>query len=215
MNEKDELQKLHEKEQEYEDLFEDFINSDEDSTFSKNEVKKIIEAHIFKEVLGSYKQRPKRSKSKNLLVTSKEIGLRIFNTHALVSFFISYLFYIGFLLLTNEFLYPNLFVYKTTAFIIAFGFTVIDKLVKPFIFVVELISFTIHKIGLITLVIFSVILYFASSYLGENVSFEKSFIVSLIALVCMAVIDFLKRDSLFKTKYIDDLDMKDGSDQDE
>ncbi len=216
MKENDELKNLHDKEKEYDDVFEEFINSDEETQFSKNEVEKIIEAHIFKEVLGSYKQNSEeKKKHKNLLVTSKEIGLKLFNIHAIIGFLITYLFFIGFLLIINEIVYPNIFHNKPSVFIIAFGFTVIDKLVRPFVFISDLISMTIHKVGLLTLLIYTVIFYFSSYFLGEMISIEKSLLIVSLVLICMAIIDFLKKDSLFKTKYLDEDELHDGNVEDE
>ncbi|QVK17302.1 phage holin family protein [Mycoplasmatota bacterium] len=211
MNDNNELKKSNEKEKEYEDLFEAFLKSDNETTFSKSEVEKILEAHIFKEVLGNYQQKKRNTRKKSLLVTSKEVGLKIFNSRTIVNFLISYLFYIGFLLIINEIIYPNLFINKPTVFIIAFGFTIIDKFVKPFIFVADLVSFTMHRIGLITIAIYAIIFYFVSYFLDEKISIGRSIIIVLIVLLCIALIDYLKSDSLFKTKYINDI----GSDDDE
>jgi len=215
MNNKNEVEKCHEKEQDYENLFETFLNSDEKTTYSKIEVEKIIEAHLFKEVIGSYQKNSKKLRSKNLLVTSKEIGLSIFNIRSFLNFLISYIFYVGFLLGINEIIYANLFAYKPTVFIIALGFTIIDKFVRPFIFITDLVSFTIHKIGLITLSIYATVFFFLSYYLGEDITIEQSVLVALIVLACIAIIDFLKRDSLFKSKYIDEDIIQNGSDEDE
>ncbi len=215
MDDKNEIKKLLDKEKEYEDLFEKFLNSAEEKTFSKSEVEKIIEAHIFKEVLGNYQQSDRKTKKKNLLVTSKEISAKLFNFNYLFNFLITYLFYIGFLLLINEFLYPNLFINKPTVFIIGVGFTLIDKLVKPFIFIADLVSFTFHKVGLITLTIYTLIFYFVSSYLGEQITFGQSIIIAVLVLVGIALIEYLKRDSLFRTKYIDDDFDLNGRDEDE
>ncbi len=215
MNNKNELQKWHDIEKEYEDLFEEFIKSDDEKTFSKNEVKKIIEAHLFKEVIENNNVNKKGDKVKNLLVTSNGISTRLFNINSLIRFILTYVFYTGFLLLINEFIYPELFKYKSTVFIIAFLFTIIDKFVRPFIFIADLLSLTILKIGLVTLIIYTAFGYFGMFILNEVIPFEKAIVIAFIVLLCMVGIDSLKRDSFFKMKYIDDEDVFTDSDDDE
>lgn len=209
---KEELKEFYEKEKEYKDIFESFINSKDEQTFSKKEVKKIVEAHIFREFINYKRQTKKVKKNKNLLVTTKEVGLRIINIKSILSFLLSYIFYIGFLIIINEVVFSNIFYNRWTIFIIALGFTLLDKLLKPFLFIADLVSFTFHKIGLVTLTIFTLLIYFTSYFLGEKIAFEKAVVISIITLLGMAFIEFLKRDSLFKTKYIDDVDIQDGED---
>lgn len=210
---KEELKEIYEKEQEYKDIFEAFINSKDEQTFSKTEVKKIIEAHIFREF--SYQGQTKASKkNKNLFVTTKEVGARIFNLKAILSMILTYIFYIGFLILINEFVFPGVFYYKGTIFIIAIGLAVVDKLIRPLLFFADLITFTFHKIGFVSLLIFTMIIYFVAYLLGEKIALEKTVVIAILVLFGMAFIEFLKRDSLLKTKYIDDLDLDDGEDDD-
>lgn len=211
---KEELKKIYEKEQEYKDIFEAFINSKDEQTFSKTEVKKIIEAHLFREY--SYQGKTKANKkNKNLFVTTRKVGARIFNIKAILSMIITYIFYIGFLILINEFVFPGVFYYKWTIFIISIGLTIVDKLIKPLLFIADLITFTFHKIGFVTLFIFTILIYFISYFLGEKVALEKTVVIAILLLFGMAFIEFLKRDSILKTKYIDDLDFDDGEDDDE
>lgn len=215
MRNKSEMKELLDKEQEYQSIFDAFLNSEEDKTFSKKEVKKIIEAHIYKQILADYDNSKQKKKNKNLLVTTKEVSLRIFNLKAILSFILSYIFYVGILIVVNEFIYSGIFVNRSSLFIIALGFTIVDKLVKPFLFIADLISFTFHKIGLVTLFIYTLITYFVSYYLAERLSFEKAIVISIFVLIGISIVDYIKRDAFFKTKYIDDIDMEEGSIDDE
>lgn len=210
MSNKNEFKELTEKEKEYDDLFEEFLNSGEEKTFSKIEVEKIIEAHLFKEVIGKFSHDVMRKKSKNLLVTTKEFGSKIFNVKSLFDFSLFYLFYIGFLLIIDKVVYPNLFMDRSSVFIIGLGFTLVDKFIKPFIFIADLISFTFHKVGLILLVIYVIIFMIISYYYAESITIEQAIVISLILLLAISVIDFLRKDSFFKTNY-----MEDGSDESE
>lgn len=212
---KEELQEFYEKEKEYNDIFESFINSKEEQTFSKNEVKKIIEAHIFHEYVNYNKNIKTTKKNKSLLVTTKEVSSRLFNIKTFLSLLLTYIFYVGFLIIINEIVFTNVFYHKWTIFIIGVGLTVFDKLLRPLLFFADLISFTFHKIGLVTLGIYSLLIYFTNYFLGEKVSFEKVVVISILVLLGMAFIELLKRDSLYKTKYIDDLDFQDGDEEDE
>lgn len=215
MNNKDELQKLIEKEKEYNDLFEDFVSSDDERKFDKQEVEKIVEAHLFKEFIARYRStKSEKQTRKNILVTSKEIGAKFLDPRFILNFALSYLFYVGFLVLITAFIYPNLLSNKMTVFIIAFVFTLFDKLIKPFIFFADLISFTFHKIGLITLSIYSLIFFIVSITLGEAVPFEKSIIVAVLVLLMTLTIEFIKKDSMVKTKLLDHLE-ETGSEHDE
>lgn len=213
MKDKNEMKEANDKEKEYQTIFDTFLNSDDDKTFSKREVKKIIEAYVFKGVLATYddKSLPKK-KHKNLLVTTKEIGFQLLNIKSILSFLLSYVFYLGLLILVNEFIYSDIFTKKLSLFIIALGLNVVDKLIKPLLFIVDLVSFTFHKIGIITLVIYTLIVYLVAHYLTEKVPFEKAIVISILLLVGMSIIDYIKRDAFFKTKYIDDIDIDDGSD---
>ncbi len=204
MNNKNEFKNLTEKEKEYDNLFEEFLNSSEEKTFSKIEVEKIIEAHLFKEVIGKFSHDEKRKKNKNLLVSTKEFGLRIFNIKSLLDFSLSYIFYIGFLLVINQIIYPNLFMDRFSVFIIGFGFTIIDKFIKPFVFIADLISFTVHKVGLIILAIYVIIFMLVSYYYDVKVTVEQALVVSLILLLAISVIDVLKKDAFFRTDYVED-----------
>ncbi|MDF2700789.1 MAG: hypothetical protein K0Q49_2352 [Haloplasmataceae bacterium] len=205
------------KDHEYNELFNEFINSSEDKLFSKQEVKKIIEAHMYKNVLSHFDDSEIASKPRNILVTTKEISMKIFNIKNLVSFLLSYIFYLGFLAIIMNFIYKDLIGYKYTIFIIAFVFALIDKLVKPLLFIADLITFTIHKIGLITLFIYTAIFFILSNTINNSttVSIEKSFIIVIIVLFLTFLIDLMKKDSSIKTKYLDTDEDETGSDVDE
>jgi hypothetical protein len=213
MNNKNDSKELYEKEKEYADIFEAFLNSEDEKKFSKNEVEQIIEAHFFKEVIDNYHYDEKAKKDKNLLISTKEFGARIFNFKTILSFLLTYIFYTGLLILINAFIYPNL-LHDRNTLIIAIALSLADKLIKPFLFIADLITFTIHKIGLVTLAIFTVLIYFTAYFLGDIISLERALIISIIVLAGITIVDFLKRDSFFKTKYIDEFDLEVGSEED-
>ena len=200
---KNELKELYEKEEEYTNIFESFLNSGDEKTFSKKEVKKIIEAHIFKELLYGRFEEKKQSKGKNLLISAKRTGLGLLNLRTLLGFFTTYVFYVGFLIVIGKFLYPSIFIKRINPFLLGIAFMFVDRFLKQFLFIADLISFTLHKIGLVTLGLYSVMIYLGTYYLEEFVPFADAVIIALIVLMGMTGIDYLKKDFSLKTKYID------------
>lgn len=203
MNNKNELQSIHDLEEEYKSIFEEFANSDEEQTYSKKEVKKIIEAFLFKEIVENPNHRERKSRVKNLFISARNMGEKLFSFQTLMRFGLSYLFNTGILLLINEYMYSHLFVYKSTVFILALGFTVIERLLKPLLFLADLISFTFLKVGLATIAIFTLAGFGLTYLLDERIPFERLLIISIIVSILMSVLELIKKDSGFKTDFVD------------
>ncbi|NLG82059.1 MAG: hypothetical protein GX490_06045 [Bacilli bacterium] len=203
MNNKNELQSIHDLEEEYKSIFEEFANSDEEQTYSKKEVKKIIEAFLFKEIVENPNHRERKSRVKNLFISARNMGEKLFSFQALMRFGLSYLFNTGILLLINEYMYSHLFSYKSTVFILALGFTVIERLLKPLLFLADLISFTFLKVGLATIAIFTLAGFGLTYLLDERIPFERLLIISIIVSILMSVLELIKKDSGFKTDFVD------------
>lgn len=203
MNNKNELQSIHDLEEEYNSIFEEFANSDEEQTYSKKEVKKIIEAFLFKEIVENPNHRERKSRVKNLFISARNMGEKIFSFQTLMRFGLSYLFNTGILLLINEYMYSHLFSYKSTVFILALGFTVIERLLKPLLFLADLISFTFLKVGLATIAIFTLAGFGLTYLLDERIPFERLLIISIIVSILMSVLELIKKDSGFKTDFVD------------
>jgi len=203
MNNKNELQSIHDLEEEYKSIFEEFANSDEEQTYSKKEVKKIIEAFLFKEIVENPNHRERKSRVKNLFISARNMGEKLFSFQTLMRFGLSYLFNTGILLLINEYMYSHLFSYKSTVFILALGFTVIERLLKPLLFLADLISFTFLKVGLATIAIFTLAGFGLTYLLDERIPFERLLIISIIVSILMSVLELIKKDSGFKTDFVD------------
>lgn len=203
MNNKNEFQSIHDLEEEYKSIFEEFANSDEEQTYSKKEVKKIIEAFLFKEIVENPNHRERKSRVKNLFISARNMGEKLFSFQTLMRFGLSYLFNTGILLLINEYMYSHLFSYKSTVFILALGFTVIERLLKPLLFLADLISFTFLKVGLATIAIFTLAGFGLTYLLDERIPFERLLIISIIVSILMSVLELIKKDSGFKTDFVD------------
>lgn len=209
MSNNDELKKIIDNEKEYNRLFNEFKNSNEDKIFSKSEVKKIIEAHMYKEFLGK-KEHKNKQRFKKIIISP---SLNLISRQAITNFFLSYLFYVGFLVIITNYLYGGLITNKYSVFIIALAFTMIDRFIKPLLFFFDFISITIHKIGLLILTVYTLIFFILANVLNNSgITIEKSVIVAVIVLVLVFILDMIKRESLFKTKYISN---EIGSDEDE
>jgi uncharacterized membrane protein YvlD (DUF360 family) len=130
-----------------------------------------------------------------------------------------YLFNVGALILITKYIYPNTIEYKSPVFILAIIFTFVDKIFRPLLFFMDLITFTFHRIGLLTLMIFTLIVYFVGNLLtGEMnfITFERSIVVALIVLFIGSMIEGIHNRSLSKTKLVDDdLLEEEGSEEDE
>jgi hypothetical protein len=148
-----------------------------------------------------------KPKKRNIIVSAHSFGKDILNFQFLSSLLLTYLFYVGSLVLAISLLMPDIFENKMAVFIIAFAFTFIDKGLKPFIFFFDLITFTFHRIGLFTILTFSVTYFILGNYFSErntNLSVSDAVLVVIIILIVMAIIDFIDKQSLFKTKMTDE-----------
>ena len=195
-------------ERKYKEVYNKFIESDDNKQFSKTDVIEIIEAHKYNDFEENYKQINKSSKRKNIMISTRSFGRKIINISFLVNLLLVYIFNVGALVVITEYIYPNTFEDQFPVFILALIFTVVDKLFRPMMFFGDLISFTFHRIGLLTLMIFALIVYFLGNILtdqGNFITFERSIIVALIVLLIGSFIEAIHSRSLLKTN-IDDED---------
>ncbi len=204
MNNKNQVHSYHDLEEEYNNIFEEFSKSDESKTFSKKEVMKIVEAFLFKEIMEQATYKERKNRVKNFFVSARSVGERLFSVQTLIRFGLSYLFNTGFLLLINEFIYPNLFTYKSTVFILALGFTLIERLLKPLLFLADVISFTFLRFGLVTITLFTLAGYGITYLLDERIPFEHLLIISIVISLLMRGVELIrKEDTGLKTSIID------------
>lgn len=198
--------------QKYKEVYNEFINSDEDTKYSKTDVKQIIEAHKYKEFMENYKQ---RTKKRNLVLRTHGLVKPGIHRGMVFQVMLTYLFYVGTLILITTYIYPGLMEQKATVFLMALAFTFLDQVVKPLIFFFDLISFTIHKIGLLSLGLFTLVFYILSNILEhDKIAFEQAIVVAVMVMFVTFVVDLLNRQPLFKQntqELVDEI----GSEEDE
>jgi uncharacterized membrane protein YvlD (DUF360 family) len=203
----------------YSEVYNDFMKSDENTQFSKTDVLKIIEAHKYKEIMENYEKiQAQPKKKRNILISTRQLGRKLIDGRFIFNLILSYLFYVGGLVLITSYVFPHLIEVKSVVFIIALVFTLIDKLVKPILFFFDLVSFTFHRIGLLTVSLFTVVFYILANVLngqGARVTLGESVIAAVIVLFITFIIDTLDNKSNLKTHMVDDetLDQEDENDE--
>jgi uncharacterized membrane protein YvlD (DUF360 family) len=206
-------------EQNYSEVYNEFVKSDENTQYTKTDVIKIIEAHKYKEIMENYeKVQAQPKKRRNILISTRQLGRKLFDGRFILNFILSYLFYVGGLVLSTRYIYPHIFETKSVVFIIALVFTLIDKLIKPILFFFDLVSFTFHRIGLLTVSLFSIVFYILANILngqGARVTLGESVIAAVVVLFITFIIDTLDNQSNLKTNMVDDemLDQEDERDE--
>jgi uncharacterized membrane protein YvlD (DUF360 family) len=206
-------------EQNYSEVYNEFVKSDENTQYTKTDVIKIIEAHKYKEIMENYeKVQAQPKKRRNILISTRQLGRKLFDGRFILNLILSYLFYVGGLVLSTRYIYPHIFETKSVVFIIALVFTLIDKLIKPILFFFDLVSFTFHRIGLLTVSLFSIVFYILANILngqGARVTLGESVIAAVVVLFITFIIDTLDNQSNLKTNMVDDemLDQEDERDE--
>lgn len=198
------------------DLLTRFIESDEDTKFSKQDVFEILEAYKYKQLTSGEQSR--KRKPRNIMMMTHNLGQKIFSWSFFSEFSLTYVFYAGAFVVVTRFFYSGLFANKAMVFIAALVFTLIDQLLRQYLFVLEFIMFSIHRMGIITLLLFSTVLYLLSRFFGANtrqITYGTAMLISLIAVLSVSLVHHIKQRALFK-KMMDEaeLDEEEGSDED-
>lgn len=183
-------------EKKYNEVVNSFVKSAEDSTFSKKDVIEIMKAYKHKEIMESYNQ--SRSKKRNMVILKEKVGSRLKNPYFYIQILLTYIFNLGALVLVNQYVYPDLLQFRASLFIIALVFTLIDQVLKSLLFFLDLITLTFHRIGLVSMAVYSLTFFLLSNIIENTITeipYAKSIVVVMIVLTTNVLIDHINHHS--------------------
>jgi hypothetical protein len=194
------------------EVFEDFAKSEETRLFTREEVINIVGAFHFlspKEDIQEEKvvqeeekvgKEEKKESVENFNVKKVNVEkINIENTEVkpwpklLTHFLLQYLFYTGLLIIASLLIFGPIFDQKIGIFIVAFIWALINVGLASKIFNLEIVFLSIHRTGILHIVIFSYVLFVIAEVLNLNKSlgFVESVHISVFTLMIGAVVNII------------------------
>lgn len=203
-----------EKERNYHEVMNAFLKSADDSTYSKEDVIEIVKAFQYKEALKELTDQKTIHKS---VVLANSNRSRFLDPIFFRDLLLKFIFFCGVLILIDRWLYPDLFTLSMTPFVLAGVLALMTQLCRTLFMLVDFLTFSFHRVGLVSLLIYSGSVYVISNLIERDllkVTFGQTMITVMIVLFVNGVIHHLLHRSMSKLDEIDD-NFIEGSEDDE